>query len=189
MYLQCPALRLLHRLRRGLLCRSSAVLPTRDGSSKVTPVIGVEYRWLAVEGQHVDASLCAEGVHPDVAARALNSDDVLLAVVGEDAVLRVVFEEGVEAGAVYVDVRGAEDAETEGLDALGRVGGADGPVGIDPGGVGSERGGGDGVALEVRGFGLDEAHEDVGGFADLVVVEGVVLDRGAPEPGGAGGFD
>lgn len=181
-YLQCPALRLLHRLRRGLLRRRSTILPPCNGSGKVTPVIRVEHCWLAVEGQHVDTSLCAEGVHPDVAARALNGDDMLLAVVGVDAVLGVVFEEGVEACAVDVDVRGAEDAETEGLDALGRVGGADGPVGVDPGGVGGEGGGGDGVALEVRGFGLDEAHEDVGGFADLVVVEGVVLDRGAPEP-------
>lgn len=73
------------------------------------------------------------------------------------------------------------------------VGGAGGECWVAGEEVGGPGGGGEGgggaVALPVRGFGLLHADVDVGGGVEVVLVEGLVFEGGADEPGCCGGFD
>lgn len=123
--------------------------------------------------------------------RVLERHHVDLAVLALDAVLAVVVKEGVETRAVDEDVLGVNSPDTPRSLAgrVARVGARLLKVRVGIGGVDGEGLGRVGVALEVRGLGLDEGEPDVGGVVELVVLEDRVLRGGGPAPDGSFSLD
>lgn len=134
---------------------------------------------LAVDGEHLldaDLAQCKSLER----RRALDADDAALAdspavgCIGRAAVHTVVDEERVETGAVDEDVGGVDDTEAPGSVAsavhgvvVGRLSRVRLANCVGRGHV-------------VGGLGLDEASEDVRGLAELVLVQGVVLNAVCP---------
>lgn len=164
------------------LCGAGKV---RQRSAVRVAVVLVEGLALAVDRQHVDASLGRQTVQVDGAV--LNRHDVRLARLSLKTGLVVVVEEAVQAGTVNVDIRRVGDTETPGASTVVRSAGREGRVVV--GRVLREGRASVGVTLHVGSLGLDQGHENSAGVAELVVVHLRVLRGSAVHPDGAVGLD
>lgn len=160
-----------------------AAEPGKNGGSEAVSV-RLAQRGVAVEGtDHLNTAESNEIIDPYVEA-LLRVKDLVLAVVAARVYTRLVVarEERVQTGTEDVDRRGIDDANCPRDAACFGFRGAILERRIVGERAWLEGGGGRWNGLEVRGLGLDEAHDDVLGTGQLILIQHAVLDRSAPEP-------
>lgn len=109
----------------------------------------------------------------DAEKKRLTINHLLLTGLGVQTRGIPIIEEVVETGAICEDVGAINDAETPGPGAIRLCAFREGRVGVRR--LYCVRRQGVRIALEISRFMLNEAHEDVAGVRDLVVVEDVVF--------------